>query len=157
MLWGLVAYPLQISEQGHSVLYFNVITTTTLVAVLYVIATCGSLFFSGFRDLRMLAWANLIGLLVVMEVSATPSPRSGAPTPPPSASSSTSSSATAASRASPASPSPIEEPTTTTYQLIPRPPLITKYVTGDKERLGVVVHNSKDSQPKFLRSRNYRR
>jgi hypothetical protein len=68
MLWGLVSYPLQISEQGHSILYFNVITTTTLVAVLYVIATCGSLFFSGFRDLRMLAWANLVGLLVVMEV-----------------------------------------------------------------------------------------
>jgi uncharacterized protein DUF6629 len=68
MLWGLIAYPLAISEQYHSILYFNPITTTTLIAVLYVIATCGSLFFSGFRDLRMLAWANLIGLLVVMEV-----------------------------------------------------------------------------------------
>jgi hypothetical protein len=68
LLWGLIAYPLAISEQEHSILYVNVITNTDLVAVLYVIATCGSLFFSGFRDLRMLGWANLVGLLVVMEV-----------------------------------------------------------------------------------------
>jgi hypothetical protein len=43
-------------------------TVTTLIAVLYVIATCGSLFFSGFRDLVVLAWLNLAGLLAVMEV-----------------------------------------------------------------------------------------
>ena len=66
LLWGLVAYPLEISMQANSILYVNVITTTTLVAVLYVIATCGSLFFSGFRDLVALGWFNLIGLLVVM-------------------------------------------------------------------------------------------
>jgi hypothetical protein len=68
LLWGLIAYPLAISMQAHSVLYDNVITTTTLVAVLYVIATCGSLFFSGYRPLVELAWANLAGLLVVMLV-----------------------------------------------------------------------------------------
>jgi uncharacterized protein DUF6629 len=68
LLWGLIAYPLAIAEQAHSILYDNVITNTDLVAVLYVVATCGSLFFSGFRDLRMLGWANLVGLLVVMEV-----------------------------------------------------------------------------------------
>jgi hypothetical protein len=39
-----------------------------MVAVLYVIATCGALFFSGFRDLIVLGWLNLVGLLVVMEV-----------------------------------------------------------------------------------------
>ena len=66
--WGLIAYPLQISDQYHSITYVNVITNTTLVAVLYVIATCGSLFFSGFRPLVELAWANLAGLLVVMLV-----------------------------------------------------------------------------------------
>jgi len=66
LLWGLIAYPVEISERGHTVLYVNVITTTTLVAVLYVVATCGALFFSGFRDLVWLAWANLIGLLTVM-------------------------------------------------------------------------------------------
>jgi hypothetical protein len=68
ILWGLAAYPLQISVQQNSIVYANPMTVTTLIAVLYVIATCGSLFFSGFRDLVVLAWLNLIGLLVVMEV-----------------------------------------------------------------------------------------
>jgi hypothetical protein len=68
LAWGLIAYPLDISMQAHSVLYDNVITNTTLVAMLYVTATCGSLFFSGFRPLVELAWANLAGLLVVMLV-----------------------------------------------------------------------------------------
>jgi hypothetical protein len=65
LIWGLIAYPVAISMQAHSILYDNVITTTTLVAVLYVVATCGSLFFSGYRPLVELAWANLVGLLVV--------------------------------------------------------------------------------------------
>jgi hypothetical protein len=68
MLWGLIAYPLQVSVQDNSIVYNNAITTTTLIAILYVIATCGSLFFSGFRDLITLAWLNLVGLLVVMLV-----------------------------------------------------------------------------------------
>jgi len=68
LLWGLIAYPLEISDQSHSITYVNVITNTTLVAVLYVAATCGSLFFSGFRALVMLGWYNLVGLLVVMVV-----------------------------------------------------------------------------------------
>jgi hypothetical protein len=66
--WGLMKYPLQVSVQQNSIVYWNPMTVTTLIAVLYVIATCGSLFFSGFRDLVILAWLNLIGLLVVMEV-----------------------------------------------------------------------------------------
>jgi hypothetical protein len=68
LLWGLIAYPLEISIQSRSILYVNVITTTTLVAVIYVIATCGSLFFSGFKALVALGWYNLAGLLVVMLV-----------------------------------------------------------------------------------------
>jgi hypothetical protein len=68
LTWGLIAYPLTISMQAHSILYVNLITNTTLVAALYVIATCGSLFFSGFRPLVRLAGANLAGLLVVMMV-----------------------------------------------------------------------------------------
>jgi hypothetical protein len=36
--------------------------------LLYVVATCGALFFSGFGDLVLLGWANLIGLLTVMMV-----------------------------------------------------------------------------------------
>jgi hypothetical protein len=68
LLWGLIAYPVETAMQSNSITYFNVITTTTLVAVLYVVATCGPLFFSGFRDLVLLGWANLAGLLVVMLV-----------------------------------------------------------------------------------------
>ncbi len=64
--WGLYAFPLEISNRSHSILYFNAITTTTLVAELYVIATCGALFFSGFKDLVALGIANLAGLLLVM-------------------------------------------------------------------------------------------
>lgn len=68
LLWGLIAYPLQISAGDNGIVYLNRITTTTLVAVLYVIATCGALFFSGFRLLVLLAWLNLVGLLIVMVV-----------------------------------------------------------------------------------------
>lgn len=68
LLWGLIAYSTSIAMQAHSIVYVNPITTTTLVAVLYVIATCGTLFFSGFRALVVLGWANFIGLLVVSVV-----------------------------------------------------------------------------------------
>jgi hypothetical protein len=68
LMWGLIAYPTEISMRAHSILYVNRITTTTLVAVLYVIATCGALFFSGFRKLVWLGLCNLAGLLTVMLV-----------------------------------------------------------------------------------------
>src|SRR5271163_1324246 len=68
LLWGLIAYPLQVSAGDNGIVYLNRITTTTLVAVLYVIATCGALFFSGFRLLVLLAWLNMLGLLTVMVV-----------------------------------------------------------------------------------------
>jgi hypothetical protein len=68
ILWGLIAYPLQVSAHGHGIVYFNQISTTTLVAMLYVTATCGALFFSGFRPLVLLGLLNLVGLLVVMLV-----------------------------------------------------------------------------------------
>ncbi len=68
ILWGLMMDPLQVSAVGHSIVYENALTTTTIVAVLYVIATCGALFFSGFRDLVLLGWLNLVGLLVVMVI-----------------------------------------------------------------------------------------
>jgi Family of unknown function (DUF6629) len=68
LLWGLIAYPLQVSAGNNGIIYVNRISTTTLVAVLYVIATCGALFFSGFRLLVVLAWLNLVGLLIVMVV-----------------------------------------------------------------------------------------
>jgi hypothetical protein len=48
--------------------YINQATNNTVVAVLYVIATCGSLFFSKVRAMVMFGAANLAILLVVMEV-----------------------------------------------------------------------------------------
>ncbi len=68
ILWGLIAYPLQVSALAHGIIYENVMTVTTPVAVIYVIATCGAMFFSGFRSIVLMGWANLIGLLIVMEV-----------------------------------------------------------------------------------------
>ncbi len=66
ILWGLIADPLQIFVRNHSIVYLNAITTTMVVAVIYVIATCGALLFSGFRDLRIFGWLNVVGLIVVM-------------------------------------------------------------------------------------------
>ena len=44
MLWALTAYSLQVFIQGDSIVYVNQATNHTAVAVLYIIATCGSLF-----------------------------------------------------------------------------------------------------------------
>jgi hypothetical protein len=66
ILWGLIAYPLETSMGENGIVHLNAISTTTLVAVLYVIATCGALFFSGFRTLVIFGWLNVIGLLAVM-------------------------------------------------------------------------------------------
>jgi hypothetical protein len=66
ILWGLMMDPLQVYAVGHSIVYDNALTTTKPVAVLYVIATCGALFFSGFKDLVILGWLNMVGLIIVM-------------------------------------------------------------------------------------------
>jgi hypothetical protein len=68
ILWALTAYPLQLSVKGNSIVYINQATNNTAVAVLYVIATCGSLFFSRIRMMVIFGIANLTILLVVMEV-----------------------------------------------------------------------------------------
>ncbi len=66
MLWGLIAYPLQIYVKENSIVYFNPATNNTALAVLYVIATCGSLFFSKVRSMVIFGAANLVILLTVM-------------------------------------------------------------------------------------------
>jgi hypothetical protein len=48
--------------------YINQATNNTAVAVLYVIATCGSLFFSKIRMMVIFGAANLAILLVVMVI-----------------------------------------------------------------------------------------
>jgi hypothetical protein len=66
ILWALAAFPLQVFVRGNSIVYINPATNNTAVAVLYVIATCGSLFFSKVRAMILFGAANLAILLAVM-------------------------------------------------------------------------------------------
>jgi hypothetical protein len=66
ILWALTAYPLQLYVKGNSIVYINQATNNTAVAVLYIVATCGSLFFSKVRAMVIFGAANLAILLVVM-------------------------------------------------------------------------------------------
>ncbi len=68
MLWALITYPLQIFVRGDSIVYINPGTNNTTLAILYVIATCGSLFFSQVRAMVIFGAANLVILLAVMAV-----------------------------------------------------------------------------------------
>jgi hypothetical protein len=68
ILWALTAYNVEVYVKGNSIVYINQATNNTLVAVLYMIATCGSLFFSRVRAMVIFGAANLTILLVVMAV-----------------------------------------------------------------------------------------
>src|SRR6516162_6604951 len=68
ILWALTAFPLQLYIRQNSIVYINQATNHSAVAVLYVIATCGSLFFSKIRMMVIFGAANLAILLVVMVV-----------------------------------------------------------------------------------------
>ena len=68
ILWALVAFPTRIYVEGNSIAYENDGTNYTTVAVLYVIATCGPLFFSKVKAMVNFGAANLTILLVVMAV-----------------------------------------------------------------------------------------
>ncbi len=66
ILWALTAYPTDIFVKGNSIVYINEATNNTAVAMLYVLATCGSLFVSKERPMVLFGLANLTILLVVM-------------------------------------------------------------------------------------------
>jgi hypothetical protein len=68
MLWALVAFPLHIYVEKNSIVYINDGTNNTWLAVLYVISTCGTLFFSKVRDMVTFGAVNLAILLVVFAV-----------------------------------------------------------------------------------------
>lgn len=68
ILWALTAFPLQLYVKGNSIVYINQATNNMAVALVYVIATCGSLFFSKIKMMVIFGAANLAILLVVMEV-----------------------------------------------------------------------------------------
>jgi len=68
MLWALIAYPTQTFIKSNSIVYINPATNNTAIAVLYVVATCGSLLFSKVKDMVVLGLANIAILLAVMAV-----------------------------------------------------------------------------------------
>ncbi len=45
ILWALTAFPLQLYIRQNTIVYINQATNNMAVAVVYVVATCGSLFF----------------------------------------------------------------------------------------------------------------
>lgn len=67
ILWALTAFPTEVYVRGNSIVYINPATNNIVVAVLYVIATCGSLFFSKIKMMVVFGAANLAILLAVME------------------------------------------------------------------------------------------
>jgi hypothetical protein len=66
ILWALTAFPTQVYVKGNSIVYINQATNNITVAIFYVIATCGSLFFSKIKMMVVFGAANLAILLVVM-------------------------------------------------------------------------------------------
>jgi hypothetical protein len=68
ILWALAAFPTEIYVKANTIVYMNQATNNTAVGVLYVIATCGSLFFSKIKPMILFGVANLVILLVVMAV-----------------------------------------------------------------------------------------
>jgi hypothetical protein len=61
----LTAFPTDIYVRDNSIVYINHATNNMAVAVLYVIATCGSFFFSKIRMMGVFGVANLSILLIV--------------------------------------------------------------------------------------------
>jgi hypothetical protein len=68
ILWALTAFPLQLYVRANSLVYINQATNNLAVAILYVIATCGSLFFSKIRMMVVFGMANLALVLIVMAI-----------------------------------------------------------------------------------------
>jgi hypothetical protein len=60
ILWALTAFPLQLYIQQNSIVYMNQATNNTAVALLYVVVTCGALFFSEIRMMVAFGAANLV-------------------------------------------------------------------------------------------------
>jgi hypothetical protein len=68
MLWALQAFPTQIYVQYNSIVYTNPGTNYTALAAIYIVCTCGSLFFSKERPMVLFGVANLIAILITIAV-----------------------------------------------------------------------------------------
>src|ERR1700735_572536 len=74
ILWALTAFPTQVFVKANSIVYINQATNNTTVAILYVIATCGSLFFSKVKAMVAFGVANLTISLVWLAFKTLPFP-----------------------------------------------------------------------------------
>ena len=61
----MTAFPTDIYVRDNSIVYINHATNNLAVAVLYVIATCGSFFFSKIRMMGVFGVANLSIFVIV--------------------------------------------------------------------------------------------
>jgi len=68
ILWALTAFPLQLYVKQNSIVYINQATNNTPVAFVYLVVTCGALFFSEIRMMVVFGAANLAILLMVIAV-----------------------------------------------------------------------------------------
>jgi hypothetical protein len=66
ILWALTAYPFQVYVKENSIVYTDQGTSNLAVGAAYIIATCGSLFFSKIRPMVLFGVANLVILLIVL-------------------------------------------------------------------------------------------
>lgn len=69
ILWALTAYPTEIYIRQNSIVYTNEGSAHMIIAILYIIATCGSLFFSKVRAMIVFGVVNLAILLIVDAVN----------------------------------------------------------------------------------------
>ncbi len=67
-LWGLTAFPTEVFVRNNSIVYQNAATNETVVAILYVLVTCGALLLSKVRPMLLFGMANVVALLVTMAV-----------------------------------------------------------------------------------------
>ena len=68
ILWALTAFSSQVFIEKNSIVYINPATNNAAIALLYIVATCGSLLFSKVRAMIIFGAANLTILLIVLAV-----------------------------------------------------------------------------------------
>lgn len=70
VLWALIAFPFEVYVKDHSIVYHDPGTGSLFLGALYVISTCGSLFFSKVKAMVLFGAVNLLLLLIVMAIKA---------------------------------------------------------------------------------------
>ena len=70
LLWQVTAYPVGATEQAHCIDYTTHTPNDYLIAVLYVVATCGPALLSSRRYLRWFGLLSLVGVIAAAIVRA---------------------------------------------------------------------------------------